>query len=336
MGRESINQLDQVLKHDYDELIKQQVESAISVLDTQYKLYESGKISLEEAKKNAANILGAMRYGENGYFWADTYEGINVVAADKSIEGKSRINDVDSKGFKLIEKIIEVGKQEYGGYTEYYFPKKGETEPLLKKGYSLKYEPFQWVIGTGNYVDDILKEIEKENMKITSDIQYVVRNTIVVSIILIIISMLVWRKIAKAISTIQGHLISHPSTISQWAGFGALSLCENETNEMINIYEYRKNATVLKLKEISEISYIIPEGAFYIFIDISNLKTKFNCTDSFSVEFCNILLNKYKVAAVPGIAFGMDDYIRISYACNIEEVLEGIHRLQLFINDLYC
>ncbi|MEG1254373.1 methyl-accepting chemotaxis protein [Clostridium sp.] len=211
MGKESINQLEQVLNKDYDELIKQQVQSAISVLDTQYKLYESGVISLKEAENNGANILRKMRYGENGYFWADTYEGTNVVLLGKDVEGKSRINDVDSKGFKLVENIIKTGKQDGGGFTEYYFPREGEAEPLLKKGYSLKYEPFQWVIGTGNYVDDILKEIETENVKMTSKIQETVRNTIVVSIILIIISMLVWRKIAKAISepitVVSEHLI---------------------------------------------------------------------------------------------------------------------------------
>lgn len=141
-------------------------------------------------------------------------------------------------------------------------------------------------------------------------------------------------KIAAAIATIQGHLVSHPSTISQWAAYGALTLCENEMNKMVSIYKKRRDKAVSELSKIPSLSFIIPEGAFYIFIDISEFKNKLNYKDSYSVEFCNKLLNEYKVAIVPGIAFGMDNYIRISYACDINDVIEGINRLNKFIKDL--
>ena len=57
------------------------------------------------------------------------------------------------------------------------------------------------------------------------------------------------------------------------------------------------------------------------------LKKSFNYNDSFSIEFCNKLLDEYQVAAVPGIAFGMDDYIRISYACSESNFTEGLNRI---------
>lgn len=142
------------------------------------------------------------------------------------------------------------------------------------------------------------------------------------------------KEIAKAISTIQGHLVSHPSTISQWAAYGALTYCTTEMIEMVAIYKKRRDVAASILSKSDEISFVKPEGAFYIFIDISKLKNKLSYKDSFSIEFCDNLLKSYKVAAVPGIAFGMDDYIRISYACDVDNVKEGLNRLLKFIETL--
>lgn len=142
------------------------------------------------------------------------------------------------------------------------------------------------------------------------------------------------KTIAKAIATVQGHLVSHPSTISQWAGVSALTSSKAEMIEMVNTYQSRRDLAVASLKKIKELEFIHPDGAFYLFIDISHLKDKFKSNDSFSVAFSDKLLNIGKVAVVPGIAFGMDDFIRISYACDTEELLEGIDRIQSFIENL--
>jgi len=141
-------------------------------------------------------------------------------------------------------------------------------------------------------------------------------------------------KIAKAISTIQGHLVSHPSTISQWAAYGALAYSKKEMEEMVKVYKDRRNIAIDILNQSSNLSIIKPDGAFYIFIDISKIKDSFHC-DNLSIEFCNYLLDKYKVAVVPGIAFGMDDYIRISYACDIDSLREGLNRLIEAVDKLF-
>ncbi|WP_069650334.1 pyridoxal phosphate-dependent aminotransferase [Caloranaerobacter ferrireducens] len=142
------------------------------------------------------------------------------------------------------------------------------------------------------------------------------------------------KEIAKAISTIQGHLVSHPSTISQWAAFGALSYCEEEINEMVKVYKSRRDRIVSILNKIKPLSFIYPEGAFYLFIDISQLKQNMNYDGSFSIHFADRLLEESKVAVVPGIAFGMDDYIRISYACSIDTLTEGLNRIAEFIQKI--
>lgn len=141
-------------------------------------------------------------------------------------------------------------------------------------------------------------------------------------------------EIAKKMSSIQGHLVSHPCTIAQWAGVGALTECEDDMQEMVAIYKQRMQLVTSLLDEINELSYLKPQGAFYIFIDLSALKSKFKNEESLSLAFCNRLLEEGKVAAVPGIAFGLDHYMRISYACSDENIKEGVKRISNFIKSL--
>ncbi|MCT4632283.1 MAG: pyridoxal phosphate-dependent aminotransferase [Firmicutes bacterium] len=142
------------------------------------------------------------------------------------------------------------------------------------------------------------------------------------------------KEIAKAIASLQGHLVSHPSTISQYASVAALTECHHEMKTMVHQYEYRKNEAVKILDQISGLDYIKPEGAFYLFMDISSYKEKLQYEDSYSIAFCDMLLEKFKCAAVPGIAFGNDDFIRISYATDIESLKEGLNRLKSMIESL--
>ncbi len=151
----SLNALEASIRNDYDNNIKNQVESVISMINGIYQRYQEGEYSLEEAKDIAVTSVRDMRYGEGGYFWIDTYEGVNVVYLGKAEEGKNRMDAEDEKGFRMIEAIIKAGRQENGGYTDYWFPKENETVASPKRSYSLAFEPFEWVIGTGNYTDYI-------------------------------------------------------------------------------------------------------------------------------------------------------------------------------------
>lgn len=142
------------------------------------------------------------------------------------------------------------------------------------------------------------------------------------------------KKISEAIKTIQGHLISHPSITSQYVAYGALVECEKEINEMVLTYKKRRDTICDLLDEIKLINYIYPQGAFYVFVDISNLKEKIKYDESFSIEFCNKLLDTKNVALVPGIAFGNDDFIRISFACCEETLKKAMKKLKDFIYEL--
>ena len=135
------------------------------------------------------------------------------------------------------------------------------------------------------------------------------------------------KKIAKSISTIQGHLVSHPSLTSQYVAYGALKDCPEYIDEIVSIYKSRRDLVVDILNKSDKLSYVTPDGAFYVFIDLSKVKESLDYKDSFSIEFCNRLLDEYQVAAVPGIAFGIDNYIRISYACSEDNFTKGLERI---------
>jgi len=116
-------------------------------------------MTLEQAKKLGAELLRGLRYGDNneGYFFADTTEGVNVVLyGDKKIERINRYN-ANINGIFYVQEIIAKGMQPAGGYADYWFPKKGGKEPLEKRAYSMLFKPFGWVVGTGYYLEDVKK-----------------------------------------------------------------------------------------------------------------------------------------------------------------------------------
>lgn len=158
--------LEEEVRNQYDESIRQQVDNAISMLDQYYAAYEAGECTLEEAKKQGADMLRELRYGDSGYFWADDTEGNNIVLLGSDTEGTNRMGTKDGNGYEMVKDIIAVGQQPDGGYCDYVFPKEDGTENLPKRSYSRLYEPFGWVIGTGNYTDYIDEIVEGEKQTI--------------------------------------------------------------------------------------------------------------------------------------------------------------------------
>jgi methyl-accepting chemotaxis protein len=155
-----------LLLSDYDELIRSQVDTAISLLGFHHQRALAGEVSPAQARRDAADALRELRYGSEGYFWADTTEGVNVVLLGREVEGTSRIDLQDVNGLYLIREIIARGSQPEGGYTDYWFPKSDGGEAFPKRGYSRLFEPFGWVVGTGNYIDEIesvIAGLEQEN-----------------------------------------------------------------------------------------------------------------------------------------------------------------------------
>ncbi|SEJ79082.1 methyl-accepting chemotaxis sensory transducer with Cache sensor [Propionispira arboris] len=136
--------------------LKIETESAISLIKGVYKKQQTGLLTAEQAKKEAADLVREMRYDDTaGYFFVDTYDGTSVVLLGNKIEGQSRINSVTPDGKLFVKELLQNGRKETGGYTDVMFPKPNQTEVLPKRIYSAAFEPYQWVVSTGIYIDDI-------------------------------------------------------------------------------------------------------------------------------------------------------------------------------------
>ena len=197
-GSESV--LRTSIEDDYDENIKNQVDNAISMLDAVYAGYENGDYSYEEAETRGADLLRELRYGDGGYFWADTYDGDNVVLLGSETEGTNRMETKDAEGYQMVKEIIRVGQEPDGGYTDYVFPKEGETESSPKRSYSRAFEPFGWVVGTGNYIDYIDETVEKETQAMRENVKTALIAIIGTGSLLIVIVMAVCLYMAFSLS----------------------------------------------------------------------------------------------------------------------------------------
>jgi aspartate aminotransferase len=133
--------------------------------------------------------------------------------------------------------------------------------------------------------------------------------------------------IAKAIDAIQSHSTSNPTSFAQKGGVEALRGPQDHLPKWLAEFAKRRAYAYEKLNSIPNISCVNAKGAFYLFPNISKTGLK-------SMDFCAKLLEQEKVAAVPGIAFGADDYIRISYATSMANLQKGCERIDKFVRSL--
>ncbi|MBE9128981.1 MULTISPECIES: pyridoxal phosphate-dependent aminotransferase [unclassified Coleofasciculus] len=134
-------------------------------------------------------------------------------------------------------------------------------------------------------------------------------------------------ELIKAVTTIQGHSTSNVCTFAQYGAIAALEGSQDCVEEMRLAFAGRRQVMYDRLNTIPGLRCPKPNGAFYLFANISKTGMK-------SLEFCNALLESQKVAAVPGIAFGADDCIRFSYATDMASIEKGMDRLEQFVHDL--
>ncbi len=132
------------------------------------------------------------------------------------------------------------------------------------------------------------------------------------------------KEIIRAMDNLQSHSTSNPSNIAQMAAIEALSGPQDSVQQMVREFDERRIFMHKRLNEIDGISCVEPEGAFYAFPNISE-------TGFTSIEFASRLLDEALVAVVPGMAFGYDKCIRLSYATSIKEIERGIDRIEKWL-----
>ena len=155
----------------YDNEIMSQVQAVLSILQSEYEKVQSGELSEDEAKHEASEIVRAMRYGDDssGYFWIDDTDYILIMHPIlPEQEGNNRYTLEDPNGTMIIQSIYSVcTSADKGGFNEFYFTKSDGVTVAPKRAYSAMFEPWSWMISTGNYIDDM--EADMESVKAAID-----------------------------------------------------------------------------------------------------------------------------------------------------------------------
>lgn len=191
----------------YDDSVKFQIQNAISILKTFYEEEQNGTLSHEQAQKEAIKIIKNIRYGDDssGYFWIDATD-CTLIAHPilPQNEGQNRKNLKDKNGVTIIKKILSVvNENKEGGFSEFYFTKSDGITVAPKRTYSMLFKPWNWIISSGNYYDDInveLQQIENEvRMHFSKLLLYIFETMAVVLVAAIFVSLFFSKKFSKPI-----------------------------------------------------------------------------------------------------------------------------------------
>jgi aspartate aminotransferase len=143
--------------------------------------------------------------------------------------------------------------------------------------------------------------------------------------------------VIQAMTNLQDHSTSNPVSFVQKAAVVALNGPQQEVEKMRQEFQKRRDYMVSKINSLKKISCRVPEGAFYVFANVSKLygKTINGIKIEGSLSLAESWLNEAKVAVIPGVAFGDDDHVRFSYATSMAKIQTGLARIEDFINKHY-
>ncbi len=144
------------------------------------------------------------------------------------------------------------------------------------------------------------------------------------------------KDVAKAIDSFQSHATSNACSISQYATIEALSMSDKDIQTMVDVFDKRRAKLLQLIKDIDGVQAVEPDGAFYVMLVVDGLygKKYQDKPITSSVEFADVLLDAKKVATVPGVSFGADDCVRLSYALSEADLEEGLKRIKAFVEEL--
>ena len=129
---------------------------ALTIVKQEHAVAQKGKMTDAEAQKQALAQLSVLRYGNGGYFWVNDMQGRMVMHPIKpELVGKNLLNFKDPSGEKLFSDIVDVVRKDGAGFVPYEWPKPGFDRPQPKLSYVVGFAPWNWIIGTGVYIDDL-------------------------------------------------------------------------------------------------------------------------------------------------------------------------------------
>lgn len=262
--------------------------------------------------------------------------GVPIYSDSSEKEGfKYNIKDLESKVTEKTKAIIINSPNNPTGtvYTE---------KELLKIA---KFcEKHNLIIISDEIYEKLVYDNEK-HISIASVTDYAYNNTIVINGLSKSSAMTGWRigyaacknrEVIKLMTSIQSHTTSNVNSIAQYAAIEAIKNSKKDLENMVKEFDSRRKYMIKRLDSIDSIKYIIPKGAFYVMVNIKDLfgKKINNRLVEDSLSFSKELLEEEKVAVIPGVGFGVSDYIRLSYATSKENIKEGMDRIEEFIKKL--
>lgn len=141
------------------------IDSAYGITDRYYQNFKEGKMTEEEAKKAALQAISSMRYGENGedYLWVNDYQPVLLYHPKADLLGKNLSEYKDVNGKKLFVEFVKVARENGAGHVDYvWYSKHDKDQTSPKKSYVRSFKPWQWVIGTGIYLEDVQTYLQQE------------------------------------------------------------------------------------------------------------------------------------------------------------------------------
>ena len=220
--RFAISELHNSVMDRYDELISTQVDTVISMIEFFDSKIQSGELSEQEAKTLSIDLIRDLHYDDDGYFLLyNVTDGTSLVIDGDAEETDDQMARTDVNGFRYREALIENSKNG-GGFTDYYFPKEGETEASPKRVYTKEteaspkrvytklFDDYGWVVGTGNYIDSINDVVEQAGKSI-EDMNISLRITIsitaaVLLILCCVLSFFLAKRIMRPLLVVKGAL----------------------------------------------------------------------------------------------------------------------------------
>ncbi|MDD6743689.1 methyl-accepting chemotaxis protein [Roseburia sp. MUC/MUC-530-WT-4D] len=200
----------------YKTEVKSQVQSGLTIVQYYYDQYQNGQMDEDTAKTEALETLRNFRYGDegDGYIWVDSTDYTLVMHPIlPEQEGTNRRELQDNNGVMIIQEIMKVAQQG-GGFNEFIFTKSDGKTEAPKIAYSQEFEPWNWVLTTGCYTDDINANIDSsDNTKQISktfrtNIYELTAESVVLIIVMIVITFLIIKRVIKVLDVVKGKLES--------------------------------------------------------------------------------------------------------------------------------
>jgi methyl-accepting chemotaxis protein len=160
------------IKQEVQVYLKSQTDFMLSIMQGEYDKYH-GKVPDEQLKDIIKNAVKSAKYGETGYFWINTLDATIIMhPTNSSLDGKDMNDYKDQNGKRIFFEFADIAKKQGDGFVDYVWPKPGFEKPQDKVSYVKLFKPYNWVVGTGEYVDNVTAKLQEEALRAIGDMKY--------------------------------------------------------------------------------------------------------------------------------------------------------------------